>query len=182
MIFVIITQQDSKVVAEDSNIESVEDVESVNELSTEVYVLLVEMDEPINKEQIDSKIQITEEEFDLLTRLVSAEAKGESFLGQVAVANVVFNRVESEIWEDSIKEVIFAEGQFEPVINGSINDKPTESSIKAVEEVLNGLQILPKKVDCFANKSIDFDSWAKHYVTIDNQSFWISDLIESEQL
>ncbi len=76
------------------------------------------------------------EEKDLLARLVTAEAKGEPYEGKVAVATVVLNRVENEMYPDSIKEVIYEKRQFQPVDNGMINKPATEEAEKAVKEAI----------------------------------------------
>ena len=119
-------------------------------------------------------ISLSEEEFDLLCRLVSAESKGESFEGKIAVANVVLNRVNSPKWEDTITEVIYTPNQFQPVSNGAINQEPTEESVEAVKEALKGVKVVADNVDCFAHKSISFESWADYYATIGNHKFWVS--------
>ncbi|MCA1319531.1 cell wall hydrolase [Bacillus tianshenii] len=84
---------------------------------------------------------VSEEEKDLLARLVHAESKGEPYEGKVAVATVVLNRVDSDIFPDSIKEVVTETSaggvyQFSPVKNGEINKKADEEAIKAVEEAI----------------------------------------------
>ncbi|MDO4331901.1 MAG: cell wall hydrolase [Eubacteriales bacterium] len=63
---------------------------------------------------------VTEEELCLLANIIYCEAKGEPYIGKVAVGNVVMNRVKSEAYPDSITEVIYAKGQFSPVRNGSM--------------------------------------------------------------
>lgn len=75
-------------------------------------------------------------EKDLLARLVEAEAKGEPYAGKVAVATVVLNRVDSHLFPNSIKEVIYQKDQFTPVKNGEINKPASYASKKAVEEAL----------------------------------------------
>ena len=117
---------------------------------------------------------ITAEELDLLERLVSAEARGETYEGQVAVANVVLNRVYSDKWPDSITDVILEKGQFEPVSNGAITNQATDSAKCAVLDALKGRQVVPYTVDCFAHKSIDFSSWAERDQQIGNHVFWVS--------
>jgi N-acetylmuramoyl-L-alanine amidase len=91
--------------------------------------------------QTASKPKVTvgysENELDLLARLVRAEAESEPYQGKVAVACVVLNRVASPSFPDSIKEVIYQKGQFQPVRNGEINQPADGDSIKAVEEALN---------------------------------------------
>lgn len=75
-------------------------------------------------------------EKDLLARLVEAEAKGESYAGKVAVATVILNRVDSPLFPNSIKSVIYETGQFTPVANGKINQAASKDSIRAVDEAL----------------------------------------------
>ncbi|KAA9021663.1 cell wall hydrolase [Niallia endozanthoxylica] len=79
---------------------------------------------------------ITNEEKELLARLVTAEAKGEPYEGKVEVAAVVLNRVEHEQYPDTIEEVIYQQRQFEPVENGTINQPATPEATQAVNEAL----------------------------------------------
>lgn len=76
----------------------------------------------------------------LLARLVSAEAKGESYAGKVAVATVVLNRVDSKEFPNTVKEVVYQKVSghyaFTPVQNGAINKAADKDSIKAVEEAI----------------------------------------------
>ena len=64
---------------------------------------------------------VSRQEYELLAALIQCEAGGESYIGQVAVGNVVMNRVESANHPDTISEVIYAAGQFSPVRNGSLS-------------------------------------------------------------
>ncbi len=80
--------------------------------------------------------QYSNVEMDLLSRLVHAEAKGESYEGKKAVASVVLNRVEHRSFPDSVKGVIYQRNAFQPVSNGSIHDKADQDSIKAVKQVV----------------------------------------------
>lgn len=73
---------------------------------------------------------------DLLARLVHAEAQGEPYEGKVAVADVVLNRVKSGLFPNTIREVIYQSGQFQPVSNGAINVPADSDSIKAANEAL----------------------------------------------
>lgn len=75
-------------------------------------------------------------EHDLMARLVEAEAKGEPYAGKVAVATVILNRVDSKLFPNTVKEVIYEAGQFTPVSNGSIHNKASADSKKAVKEAL----------------------------------------------
>lgn len=77
-----------------------------------------------------------------LSRIISAESKGESLEGQIAVGNVVLNRVKSPEFPNTIYGVIFDDrwgGQFEPVRNGTIYLEPTEQSILAAKKCLSGV-------------------------------------------
>ena len=74
----------------------------------------------------------------LLSRLVYAEARGESYKGQVAVAAVVLNRVASASFPNTISGVIYQSGAFTCVSNGSINQTPDATAIRAARDALNG--------------------------------------------
>ncbi|WP_347550142.1 cell wall hydrolase [Pseudalkalibacillus hwajinpoensis] len=87
-------------------------------------------------EQLQLPVVPSKYEKDLLARLVEAEAKGESYAGKVAVATVVLNRVESDIFPDSIHGVIHEGIQFSPVLNGTIDQPAGEESKRAVQEAL----------------------------------------------
>jgi N-acetylmuramoyl-L-alanine amidase len=77
---------------------------------------------------------------DLLARLVSAEAKGESYAGKVAVATVILNRVNHPDFPITVSEVVYQIDQgfyaFTPVQNGTINQAADEESKRAVAEAL----------------------------------------------
>lgn len=74
----------------------------------------------------------------LLAKLVYGEARGEPYKGQVAVAAVVLNRVESSSFPNSISGVIYQSGAFSVVSDGQINLSPDESAIKAARDAMNG--------------------------------------------
>ena len=74
----------------------------------------------------------------LLSKLVYAEARGESYKGQVAVAAVVLNRVSSASFPNTISGVIYQSGAFSCVSNGSINNTPDATAIRAALDALNG--------------------------------------------
>ena len=76
-----------------------------------------------------------------LARIIHAESGGEALEGQIAVGNVVLNRVSSEDFPDSVPAVIFDDEngvQFEPVSNGSVTKEPTELSREAARRALAG--------------------------------------------
>ena len=79
-----------------------------------------------------------ESELSLLARLVSGEARGEPYTGQVAVAAVVLNRVRSSQFPDTISGVIFQPGAFDAVWDGQFDMTPTDSAIRAARDAMNG--------------------------------------------
>ena len=79
-----------------------------------------------------------ESELSLLARLVSGEARGEPYIGQVAVAAVVLNRVRSDAFPDTISGVIFQPGAFDAVWDGQFDMEPTASCIRAARDAMNG--------------------------------------------
>ena len=79
-----------------------------------------------------------------LSRIISAESQGEPLLGQIAVGNVVLNRVKHKDFPNTIYGVIFDRVggvQFSPVINGSIYREPTYQSIIAARICLDGFTL-----------------------------------------
>ncbi len=74
----------------------------------------------------------------LLAKLISAEARGESYRGQVAVAAVVLNRVEHASFPDSISGVIYQAGAFTAVRDHNWRQEPTAQSKKAAQDAING--------------------------------------------
>lgn len=74
---------------------------------------------------------VSPQEVDLLAALIQCEAGGEPYVGQVAVGNVVMNRVESPGHPASISDVIYAAGQFSPVRNGSLSRTLSTGSVSA---------------------------------------------------
>jgi len=87
-------------------------------------------------------VSYTQEELDLLARLVRAEAESEPYAAQVAVAAVVINRIRDSRFPNTITSVIYEKSngfyQFTPVENGWINKPSTATAKKAAQEALNG--------------------------------------------
>ncbi|MGN0754796.1 MAG: spore cortex-lytic enzyme [Aristaeellaceae bacterium] len=79
-----------------------------------------------------------ESELSLLARLVNGEARGEPYIGQVAVAAVVLNRVRSDEFPDTISGVIFQPGAFDAVWDGQFDMEPTASCVRAARDAMNG--------------------------------------------
>ncbi len=73
-----------------------------------------------------------------LARLVHAEARGEPYLGKVAVAAVVLNRVRSAAFPNTISGVVYQAGAFDCVADGQINLAPDNDSLRAARDAMNG--------------------------------------------
>ncbi len=83
----------------------------------------------------------SQEDLYWMSRIISAESRGEPLLGKLAVGTVVLNRVASGEFPDTIHDVIFDRQwgvQFAPVANGSVYDEPTQESVLAAMLVLDG--------------------------------------------
>lgn len=78
---------------------------------------------------------------ELLARLINAEARGESYSGQVAVGAVIMNRVKSPLFPNTIAGVIYSPGQFSSVADGQINLPIEEDSTvyMAAQDAINGV-------------------------------------------
>jgi N-acetylmuramoyl-L-alanine amidase len=111
------------------------------------------------KENTVEKPSFSEDELDLLARLVRAEAQNEPYEGKIAVACVVLNRVESPQFPNTIKEVIYAPKQFQPVSNGEINKPADEDSIKAVQAALTDQREMAPESLFFYNPVIATSRW-----------------------
>ena len=94
---------------------------------------------------------ISAEELKLLANIIYCEAGSESYVGKVAVGNVIMNRVKSASQPNTITEVVYAKGQFFPVRNGSLqralsSDKADAACYQAAIEALAGAQPVGDKL------------------------------------
>ena len=86
----------------------------------------------------------TPDELYWMSRIISAESRGEPLAGKLAVGTVVLNRVASDEFPDNIYDVIFDTKwgvQFQPVANGTVYDEPTAESVLAAKLVLDGARV-----------------------------------------
>ena len=129
----------------------------------------VDWDTPVRVLDIGTA-SCTEEDFYWLCRIISAESKGESLLGQIAVGNVILNRAASRQFPNTVKGVVFDRKngvQFEPVSNGSIYDEPTEQSILAARLVLAGVDAAGESL-YFFNPALSKGQWVRANRTYDS--------------
>ncbi|MBE6589192.1 MAG: copper amine oxidase [Ruminococcaceae bacterium] len=113
-----------------------------------------------------------------LSRLISAESRGESLKGQIAVGNVVLNRVRHRSYPNSIYGVIFDRKhgtQFSPVSFGTIYNPPAASSVIAAKICLEGYSISDTAL-FFMNPRISTSNWISknrpYAFTIGNHDFY----------
>ena len=74
----------------------------------------------------------------LLARIIGAEARGESYVGQVAVGAVVLNRVRHSSFPDTIAGVVYQSGAFSAVRDSNWNVAPDDTAKKAARDAING--------------------------------------------
>lgn len=112
---------------------------------------------------------ISLDDFELMGKTVFAEAKTEEFEGQVAVAEVILNRVESENFPDTVEEVIKQDGAFSSWGNGSVEAAPLDDEcLEAVQDAVNE-RIFPEAVVYFREGR--FHSFGTPYTVIGNHYF-----------
>lgn len=91
-------------------------------------------------------------DLDLLAQLITAEAKGESFEGQVAVGAVILNRVKNPRWPDTVEGVVLQPGQF------ATPTEATPEAERAAREALSGVNPVGDSV-YFYNPEVSRCSW-----------------------
>lgn len=74
----------------------------------------------------------------LLAKAIYGEARGEPYVGQVAVGAVIMNRVKSSKFPNTISGVIYQSGAFDAVSDGQINLTPDSTAKKAAQDAMNG--------------------------------------------
>ena len=74
----------------------------------------------------------------LLAKVIEAEARGESYTGQVAVGAVILNRVDHSSFPDSISGVVYQSGAFDCVYDSNWGVEPSSTSRKAANDAING--------------------------------------------
>lgn len=119
---------------------SINIIMALNELKTSVIRVGSTIRLPINKLTPRQVLQKTvkDSDIELLARAIHGEARGEPFIGQVAVGAVIINRVISSYFPDTFKQVIYQKNQFSAVADGQINLRPNNTAYRAAREALRG--------------------------------------------
>ena len=103
-------------------------------------------------------VDLTPEEEYLLASIIWLEARGESFEGQQAIAEIVLNRLVSEDFPNTVNDIIFAENQFSTTKFLDDAD-PGEIQYKAIESALTGESVLPIDVYYFGRYPVNNRIW-----------------------
>lgn len=130
-----------------------------------------DMEEKVSQKNIPLpqwRIQITNEQLDLLERCVMAEGGGESYECQVAIACVIINRVISDKYPDSVDGVIKQKGQFSTWPKMIKRMIPTNEVKQAVREALTS-EVIPENVLYF--RASRYHKWGSRYCRIGNTYF-----------
>lgn len=113
-----------------------------------------------------------------LSRIISAESRGEPLLGKIAVGTVVYNRVAAKQYPDNIHDVIFDTKngvQFSPAKSGSVYNDPTDESVLAAKLCMDGARVGGESL-YFCTTEIMYTSWAgrnrPYVMTIGNHAFF----------
>ena len=113
-----------------------------------------------------------------LARIIHAESRGEPLIGQIAVGNVVLNRVRSAYYPNTIYGVIFDRKwgvQFSPVLDGTIYNTPSYNATLAAKIALEGYDVSDGAF-FFLNVSLATSSWIprtrEYAFTVANHDFY----------
>ena len=111
------------------------------------------------------EVELTEAEMRMFAKLLWLECRGEPVEGQQAVAEVILNRLVADNFPNTLKGVIYAEGQF-PSIPFMDEAQTTQTQYEAIERALYGPYLIPKEVVFYATYKENDNYWGKvgkHY-------------------
>lgn len=100
--------------------------------------------EKIQALYVENKPGYTEEDLEILTRVITGEAHTYSDEHQLAVGSVVLNRVKSDKFPNTIKEVVFQKGQYACTKDGNYYREPTKRNIENAKYLLENGSVLPE--------------------------------------
>ena len=103
-------------------------------------------------------LTVSDEDTELLAKLIWAEAQGEPFEGQQAIAEVVINRVAADNFPGTVHDVLYAPDQFKAI--GQIYAaKPTHVQYEAIRRALYGPHVVPEDVVFFSTGAVNENVW-----------------------
>jgi len=123
-------------------------------------------------------IYITDSEAYLMAQVVYGESGSEPYVGKVAVASVILNRLKDPLFPKTVEGVIKQKGAFSCVVSGKIDKVPDEASYRAVLDALKGQDPTDKAV-FFYNPRTATSTWMKNVGkknirNIGNHSFFVA--------
>lgn len=121
--------------------------EEIALLKIEIQALQNELKQAEEKEPINA-YELTQEEREIIERVVATEARGETLKGQMAVANVIKDR--AELWNMTPTEVVTAKGQFAELFQGEISED-TKLAVAIIFD--KGIRVFEKPVTHFASNN-----------------------------
>lgn len=101
---------------------------------------------------------LTQQDKELIARLVWGEAQGEPFEGQQAVAEVILNRLAADNFPNTVQDIVYAEGQFLSAPNLYLAEL-THTQYEAVERAIRGPYVLPEDVVFFSQYAVNDNVW-----------------------
>ena len=119
-------------------------------------------------------ITLSDEDIFLMAIVVTMEAGSESYEGQLAVANVIVNRLLSGVWGDTVSDVIYAPNQFSGANSGRIEQfstRVTESCKRAVVEALAGNNNIGSYMNFIMKSRANYSAYSEYYV-LGNHCFY----------
>lgn len=117
---------------------NINDLKRSNNLKSDIIMIGQRLILPGASSPSSQRTHVSTTERDIIARIVHAEAQGEPYNGKVAVAAVIFNRVDSADFPNSVHGVIYQPWQFEPVLNGWYNKPANADAYRAVDDALAG--------------------------------------------
>ena len=108
-------------------------------VETEVPAEETELEPEVVEEEKEDILKLEYNDYNVLLKIVEAEAGGEDTIGKIMVANVILNRVNSDHFPNTVTEVVYQKSQFSPISDGRINTVSiSQETLNAVERALNG--------------------------------------------
>lgn len=124
---------------------------------------------------VSSAGQSNSGDVELLARLISAEARGEPYTGQVAVGAVVLNRVESPAFPNSMSGVIYQSGAFTCLSDGQFWGTVTDSAYQAARDAINGWDPSGGAIYYFnPNTATSSWIWSRPVITVIGKHYFCS--------
>lgn len=108
-------------------------------VETEVPAEETELEPEVVEEENEDILKLEYNDYNVLLKIVEAEAGGEDIIGKIMVANVILNRVNSDRFPNNVTDVVYQKSQFSPISDGRINTVSiSQETLEAVERALNG--------------------------------------------